>query len=332
MQIGSAFCFGSTVGKLHNALHHATPRQDPADGPATIAPHLRSDRLLLERGRPITRRRQRPRPHRQQRRHRPCHPTPTPPHTRYPGHQPTHEGHRRPTRPQDLSHDHGLRPHRRQDPSPTSTSPSPTKSRPSTTNPTNSPPATKAPKCANSAPRCTSACSATATAPDPSRSTATSNRSSCNFFVTTIEFKPTLRRQRSRCRQRPDPRQENFRQPPQRTRRGRMTSQLDPIHPHTYNNHRPHRSTQTRNPSRRLQRRLPKAEPGRTQTTPTSTSESATTASTKQAPSHIRHNSRLHHIGIGQSPQTHPRNPAHRRPRHQSHRNPNRRTPPTPHP
>ena len=43
--------------------------------------------------------------------------------------------------------------------------------------PDNSTPPTKAPRCAAYAPRCTAACSATATAPDPSKWTATSNRS-----------------------------------------------------------------------------------------------------------------------------------------------------------
>ena len=46
--------------------------------------------------------------------------------------------------------------------------------------------------------RCTGACSATATAPARSRWTATSSRSAspARFFVTTIEFRPTLQRQR----------------------------------------------------------------------------------------------------------------------------------------
>lgn len=45
------------------------------------------------------------------------------------------------------------------------------------TDPANSPATTKAPRCASSDPRCTSACSATATAHAPSKWTATSNRS-----------------------------------------------------------------------------------------------------------------------------------------------------------
>jgi hypothetical protein len=64
----------------------------------------------------------------------------------------------------------------------------------------NCPPTPRAPRCVGCEPRCTSACSATATAPAPSASTVTrhfeSICESCTFFQTTIEFRPTLQRQR----------------------------------------------------------------------------------------------------------------------------------------
>src|SRR5438067_4729058 len=62
-------------------------------------------------------------------------------------------------------------------PLPKNTSPSPGRSKPSTTNHVGYPPMTKAPRCASFAARCTDACSATATAPDLSRWTATSSPS-----------------------------------------------------------------------------------------------------------------------------------------------------------
>jgi len=60
------------------------------------------------------------------------------------------------------------------------------------------PPTMRAPRCASFAARCTDGCSATATAQDPSRWTATSSPSAraAPFFVTTIEFRPTLQAQR----------------------------------------------------------------------------------------------------------------------------------------
>ena len=74
---------------------------------------------------------------------------------------------------------------------------SPRRSRRSTTNPESSPRPRKAPRCESSAPRCTDGCSATATAPVPSGLTATSNRSANPAPIqTTIEFRPTLQRQR----------------------------------------------------------------------------------------------------------------------------------------
>ena len=59
-------------------------------------------------------------------------------------------------------------------------------------------PTTREPKCASSATKCTAACSATATAPDPSSMDChfESICESCTFFVTTIEFRPTLQAQR----------------------------------------------------------------------------------------------------------------------------------------
>jgi len=51
------------------------------------------------------------------------------------------------------------------------------RSKPSTTNRAHCPPTPKAPKCASSVSKCTAECSATASAPDPSAWTATSNRS-----------------------------------------------------------------------------------------------------------------------------------------------------------
>ena len=60
------------------------------------------------------------------------------------------------------------------------------------------PPTPKAPRCASSAAKCTAACSATATAPAPSSLDChfESICESCTFFQTTIEFRPTLQRQR----------------------------------------------------------------------------------------------------------------------------------------
>ena len=179
MQIGSAFWLRDPdVGKLHNdRVHPAAPRPHrpcSTTGPATIAPvDLRSNRLLLE---------QRTAHHQTPRRATPSPASPasaTSPHTNSvdtlatcnaasdrgiepPKPSPPYSVHI------NLSHDHGLRPHRRQDRRRRVLRRHRTKSKPSTTNPTNSPPATKALEMAQTPrPDATNACSATATAPDP---------------------------------------------------------------------------------------------------------------------------------------------------------------------
>ena len=97
-----------------------------------------------------------------------------------------------------------------------------------------------------------------------------------------------------------------------------------------YNHHRPHRSLPHRATPATAYPARPKAAPATAATTPTSAS--ATTASTRPARVTLRHNGRLHHIGIGR---THARTHVIlliARPRHPRHPRRHRRTPPRPHP
>ena len=205
VQIGAAYWLHVPVGKLrtdryiplHPQLKDAARRLARGRGrPASAA-------LPVHRARPAHRAGPR-RPGRGQsrpgRRDRPRQPAPPASHAGHPGHQPGHvaRGDSRTARASIDAYDHGLCPHRQ-----------PHRRRrvllglgegrgPLRRARASCPPTPRAPRCAGCAPRCTSGCSATATAPDPSASTATSSRSAsrCTFFQTTIEFRPTLKRQR----------------------------------------------------------------------------------------------------------------------------------------
>src|SRR5216683_1495917 len=80
----------------------------------------------------------------------------------------------------------------------TSTSPSRRRLKLSMTSHANCLPPTKAPRCASSEARCTVGCSGTDTAPRPVEMDChfESICESCTFFVTTLEFRPTLQAQR----------------------------------------------------------------------------------------------------------------------------------------
>ena len=120
VQIGSAYWLRIPLGKLHNdryiPLHPQLKTMIDSWLAATAG--LASQRPAVHRPRP---------PHpghpgrpgrpsrRHRRRHRPRPPTPAAAHPGHPGHQPRHEpgSDRRPARPQDHDHDPGLRPDRR---------------------------------------------------------------------------------------------------------------------------------------------------------------------------------------------------------------------------
>ena len=207
VQIGSAYWLRIPVGKLHNdryvPLHPQLKDTARRLARPTRPTDLRSNLMFIERGRPITASRvdaalaKLAADGRDRARHAP----PAPPHPGHPGDQPRHVASKRSPRCSATSSLHMTLVYARiadrtvadeyfavtEKVEALYDQPTPTARR-----------RRRHRDGASSAARCTAACSATATAPAPSRLDChfESICESCTFFVTTIEFRPTLQRQR----------------------------------------------------------------------------------------------------------------------------------------
>ena len=205
VQIGAAYWLHVPLGKLRTDRYiplHPQLKEMLDEWVANRPAGLREPWLFIERGRRIGKQRVEDAVANaaQRRRDRARDPAPAPAHARDPGDQPRHvtRSDRRAPRAQVDADDDGLRqdrqPHRRR----RVLQASPRRSKRSTTPPRNSRRPPRAPRCASSAQRCTGGCSATATAPARVGLDChfESICESCTYFQTTLEFRPTLQRQR----------------------------------------------------------------------------------------------------------------------------------------